>query len=102
MISGLLAKPRQRFKTLSKNRCLPTVPTEALRRLWVDFCLSAFAAPRWKTGPSPSATRTDIFLIPSSRPWRQTFRAWLNRMLAAGDITARQLAKRAAGHPLDS
>jgi hypothetical protein len=36
MISGLLAKPRQRFKTLSKNRCLPTVPTEALRRLWVE------------------------------------------------------------------
>jgi hypothetical protein len=40
MISGLLAKPRQRFKTLSKNRCLPTVPTEALRRLWVDSCRS--------------------------------------------------------------
>ena len=33
MISGLLVKPRQRFKTLSKNRCLATVPTEALRRL---------------------------------------------------------------------
>jgi hypothetical protein len=30
MISGLLAKPRQRLKTLSKNRCLPTVPTEDL------------------------------------------------------------------------
>jgi hypothetical protein len=29
-------------------------------------------------------------------------RAWLNRMLAAGDITARQLAKRAAGNPLES
>jgi hypothetical protein len=46
MISGLLAKPRQRFKTLSKNRCLPTVPTEALRPLWVDSGLSGLMSQR--------------------------------------------------------
>ena len=39
---------------------------------------------------------------PQQQAMAADIRAWLNRMLAAGDITARQLAKRAAGKPLDS
>ena len=42
------------------------------------------------------------FLDPQQQAMAADIRAWLNRMLAAGDITARQLAKRAAGNPLDS
>ena len=42
------------------------------------------------------------FLDPQQQAIAADIRAWLNRMLAAGDITARQLAKRAAGNPLDS
>ena len=56
MISGLLVKPRQRFKTLSKNRCLPTVPTEALRRLWADSGPSGLMSQRRGSADSrPSA-----------------------------------------------
>ena len=59
MISGLLAKPRQRFKTLSKNRCLPTVPTEALRRLWVDSGSFAATAANGEVAPDCSRWGND-------------------------------------------
>jgi hypothetical protein len=42
------------------------------------------------------------FLDPQQQAMAADIQAWLNRMLAVGDITARQLAKRAAGNPLDS
>lgn len=42
------------------------------------------------------------FLYPQQQVIAAEIWARLNRMLAAGDITARQLAMRAAGNPLDS
>jgi len=70
---GCALRPSSPFK-----RAAPFLESS---RSWVErqvaglgaSCLSASAAPRWKTGPSPSATRTDIFQISNSRRWRQKF-----------------------------
>jgi hypothetical protein len=101
MISRLLAKPATTVQDAVEKQVFADCPDRG-----TTAAVGGFLPVRFR-GAEVDRTfaighKDRHFLDPQQQAMAADIRAWLNRMLAAGDITARQLAKRAAGNPLDS
>ena len=102
MISRLLAKPATTVQDAVEKQVFADCPDRGTTAAVGGFLPVRFRGAEVENRTFAISHKDRHFLDPQQQAMAADIRAWLNRMLAAGDITARQLAKRAAGNPLDS